>query len=396
LSTELSGVYGLIDLAIPEDIADSIREKDGTSNTIKPEDFADRIRAMPSNDVIDHEDLPAYVKAEALAVANRVKAKMQNDSIIILTGSDAHQIETDDTIGTNTMAGNLHAGQAMKALTYMLPIDFCAYLGDYTAGSSTTTTSEGLVHFASINSYIDEAFRGLPQFRTVGNHDPLGYSYSANGNTALTQAQLYELIGSYNDDGVTVMGSSVAGYCYRDFTSKSLRVICLNTADVAAPTSGAEAMTGAQKRWFADTLISTPQDYGILILSHHPLDWGNIIAASNILRAYMEELSSLTIDGISYSFTNKNKSAYVLQIHGHTHTFTVDNLHWNNDGTGVAYDAKRIACPCTNFYRTNEYGQNGATEYYGIEFGTPSDTRSKVAGGPADTAFCVYVINPTE
>lgn len=358
--------------------------------------MADEIAGITTGDSIDHEDLPAYVKAEALAVAERVKAKLKSDSIVILTCSDSHQIETG-TNAANTMAGNLHAGMAMKALAYMLPIDFAAYLGDYTAGSGTTGIEEGLGHFASVNSYIDEAFRGLPQFRTVGNHDPLGYSYSQNGK-ALTQAQLYELIGKYNDDGVTVMGSTVAGYCYRDFASKSVRVICLNTADVAAPTGGAEAVSAAQKKWFADTLISTPQDYGILILSHHPLDWGNIMSVSHILRAYVEEQSSISIGGTTYSFTGKNKSSWVLQIHGHVHTFTVDNLHWNNDGTGVAYDVKRIALPCTNFVRTNEYGDNGAAEYYGVEFGMPGDTpnEAKTAGGSKDTSFNVLVVNPSE
>lgn len=352
------------------------------------------ITNIVAGDNIDHEDIPAYVKAEALSVAERVKAKLQNDSIVILTASDSHQIETG-TNATNTITGNFHAGMALKALSYMLPIDFAAYLGDYTAGSSTTTIAEGKQHFKSINEYIDEAFRGLVQFRTVGNHDPLGYSYSATG-TYLTQAELYQLIGKYNDDGVTIMGSTTAGYCYRDFAAKNLRVICLNTADVAAPTGGAEACSDTQKKWFADTLISTPQGYGVLILSHHPLDWGNIMSVSHILRAYVEEQSTINIGGTAYSFTNKNKSAWILQIHGHVHTFTVDNLHWNNGGTGVPYDVKRIACPCTNFYRTNEYGNNSGAEYYGIEFGTPGDTRSKVAGGPSDTAFCVYVINPSQ
>jgi hypothetical protein len=214
----------------------------------------------------------------------------------------------------------------------------------------------------------------------------------------LTQAQLYELIGKYNNDGVTIMGSTVAGYCYRDFSSKNLRVICLNTADVASPTGGAEAVSGTQKKWFADTLISTPQGYGIIILAHHPLDWGNIMSVSHILRAYVEEQGSINIDGTAYSFTGKNRSAWVLQLHGHVHTYKVDNLHWNNSGTGVAYDVKRIGLPCTNFVRTNEYGDNGASEYYGIEFGMPGDTpnEAKTAGGGKDTSFNVLVINPSE
>jgi tRNA A37 threonylcarbamoyladenosine modification protein TsaB len=168
---------GLVERSSLEAIANAIREKNGNSDTYTPAQMGPAISAITAGDNIDHEDLPAYVKAEALAVAERVKTKLKSDSIVILTGSDSHQIETG-TNAANTMAGNLHAGMAMKALTYMLPIDFAAYLGDYTAGSNTTGIEEGLGHFASINNYIDEAFRGLPQFRTVGNHDPLGYSYS--------------------------------------------------------------------------------------------------------------------------------------------------------------------------------------------------------------------------
>ncbi len=387
----------LIDPAILTEIADAIREKDGSSAEITPAQMADAIGAITTGDNIDHEDLPSYVKAEALAVAERVKAHLQNDSIVILTGTDGHQIETGNN-AANTMAGNLHAGMAMKALAYMLPIDFAAYLGDYTAGSDTTTIAEGLGHFASINGYIDEAFRGLPQFRTVGNHDPLSYSYNQNGEV-LTQAELYELIGKYNDDGVTVMGSRVAGYCYRDFAAKNLRVICLNTADEDKTSQGGtEVVSDTQKKWFADTLISTPQDYGIIILAHHPLDWGNIMSTSHVLRAYVEEQSSINIGGTTYSFTNKNKSAWVLQIHGHVHCYKTDNLHWNNGGTGVAYDVKRIGLPCTNFVRTNEYGDNGAAEYYGVEFGMPGDTpnEAKTAGGSKDTSFNVLVVNPSE
>lgn len=372
-------------------VANAIRTKGGTSAQLAfPAGFVSAIGAITTGDAIDHEDLPSYVKAEALEVAKRVKAHLQADSIIALVGSDAHQREDY----ANIVNGNLHAGMAMKALSYVLPLDFAAYLGDYTVGSSTTTIAEGLAHFNEINADIDEAFRGLPQFRTVGNHDPLGYSKSQNG-TALTPEQLYSYIGKYNDDGVTVMGSTTAGYCYRDFSAKSLRVICLNTADTTGTSGDGEIVTDAQKKWFADTLISTPQDYGILILAHHPLDWGNIISTSGILRAYVEEQSGINIGGTTYDFSGKNKSAWVFQIHGHTHCFKVDNLHYNDGGTGVPYDVKRVATPNMCFLRNNEYGQNGAAEYYGIEFGE-TVTYNKTANSGKDTAFCVYVINPSE
>ena len=369
-------------------IADAIRAKTGDNGAITfPTGFVSEIGNITTGDTIDHSDIPAYVKNEARTVAARVNAHLQNDSIVFIAGSDSHQSTT-----AHVEDGNLHGGQSMKALAYMLPLDFAAYLGDYTAGSATTTIEEGLGHIRSINADIDEAFRGLPQFRTVGNHDALGYSYSQNGRS-LTQAELYALIGKYNADSGATMGSITAGYCYRDFASKHVRVICLNTADVASPTSGAEAVSGAQKTWFADTLISTPQDYGIIILAHHPLDWGDIMSVSHILRAYVEEQSSFVISGTTYDFTGKNKSAWVLQFHGHVHTFKDDNLHWNNGGTGEAYDVKRASIPNMCFVRNNEYGSSAV--YYGIAFGTAT-TYNKTADSGADTAWCVVVINPSE
>ncbi len=372
-------------------VADAIRTKGGTAAALAfPSGFVSAVQAITTGDAIDQSDIPAYVKAEALEVAARVKQHLGPDSIVFIAGSDSHQSTT-----AHVEDGNLHGGMAMKALSYLLPLDFAAYLGDYTTGSSSTTLAEGRAHFAEINADIDEAFRGLPQFRTVGNHDPLGYSYNQNGE-GLSQAELYQYIGKYNAESGNTMGSTVSGYCYRDFTAKSLRVICLNTADATpAAQGGTEAVSDAQKRWFADTLISTPQDYGIVILAHHPLDWGDIMTVSHILRAYVEEQSGINIGGTTYDFTNKNKSAWVLMFHGHVHTFTVDDLHWNNGGSGEPYDVKRIAVPNLCFGRNNEYGNNTGPEYYNIEFGTTA-TYNKTADSGQDTAWNVIVVNPSE
>lgn len=367
--------------------------------------FGDYIDAIPSGGGTLHSDLPSYVKAEAYDVAARVKAHLQNDSIVFLAGSDSHQSTTE-----HVADGNLHGGMSMLALAYLLPLDFVAYLGDYTAGSNTTTISEGLEHIAQINADIAEAFHGLPQFRTTGNHDPLGYSYAANGNQSLSLAQLYPLIGAYNDDGTTVMGSTTSGYCYRDFPTKKVRVICLNTAEADGngnqpPQGSAEFMTTAQKCWLADTLISTPQDYGIILLAHHPLDWGKIIIqASHIVRAYAEELAPaqqnpINFGGVTYDFTGKRKAAWILDFHGHVHTFTVDDLHYVTNivssTTATAYGVKRVAVPNMCFVRNNEYGRNTGPEYYDIEFGTAT-TYNKTADSGQDTAWNVVVVNPSE
>lgn len=385
----------LYEEASVQDIAAAIREKTGGTETYKVAQMGNAVRSISSKDNIIHADIPDYVKMEALEVAKKVQAVRTSESIVFIAASDAHQLDTSADI----VNGNKHAGMAMKALAYILPgIDFACYLGDYTAGSNTTTIEEGKRHFAEINADIDEAFAGIPQFRTLGNHDPLGYSYSQNGSY-LNQATLYELVGKYNNDGVTVMGSIKGGYCYRDFTDKKVRVICLNTAEMTSASSGgAENMTNEQKLWFANALKSAGakgSDWGIIVLSHHPLDWGNIFMASSIVHAYVEGGSITVTSGNTVNFSGSNSAKFLGAFHGHVHGFKAAKLNYIANSVGTEYQAYRIATPNMCFARNNEYGQNGKNEYYGIEFGETT-TYNKTANSANDTAFVVNVVNPSQ
>lgn len=376
-------------------IADAIREKDGSSGTMTLDQMPEKITAITTADNIVHGDIPDYIKAAALEVAKKVRAVQTEESITFIAMSDSHQLDTSADIVT----GNLHAGMAAKALAYIMPnIDFACFLGDYTAGSNSTTIEEGKRHFAEINADIDEAFSGIVQFRTLGNHDPLGYSYSQNGSY-LNQATLYEIVGKYNDDGITVMGSTTGGYCYRDFPDKKVRVICLNTAEMTSASSGgAENMTGEQKLWFANALKSAGakgSDWGIIVLSHHPLDWGNVLMASNIVHAYVEGTSITVTSGNTVNFSGSNSAKFLGSFHGHVHCFKAAKLNYIANSVGTEYQAYRVAVPNMCFSRNNEYGQNGKNEYYGIEFGEDT-TYNKTAGTANDTAFVVNVVNPSE
>lgn len=376
-------------------IANAIRAKDGSTATMTLDQMPEKISAITTADNIVHADIPEYIKSAALEVAKKVRAVQTPESITFIAMSDSHQLDTSADI----VAGNKHAGMAAKALAYIMPnIDFACFLGDYTAGSNTTTIEEGKRHFAEINADIDEAFDGIPQFRTLGNHDPLGYSYSQNGNY-LNQATLYELVGKYNDDGVTIMGSTTGGYCYRDFTDKKVRVICLNTAEMTSASSGgAENMTAEQKLWFANALKSAGakgSDWGIIVLSHHPLDWGNVLMASNIVHAYVEGGSITVTSGNTINFSGSNSAKFLGAFHGHVHCFKAAKLNYIANSVGTEYKAYRIAIPNMCFSRNNEYGQNNKAEYYGIEFGEDT-TYNKTAGTANDTAFVVNVVNPSE
>ena len=349
------------------------------------------VSALPSKDNITHAEIPDYVKAEALEVAKKVEAVRTADSIVFVAASDAHQLDTN----TNIVVGNTHAGMALKALAYILPgIDFCCYLGDYTWGANTTTIAEMKRHITEISNDIDEAFLGIPQFRTVGNHDAGAYAVSQNGTT-IPDAELYQMIGKYCN-GAT-FGSTTAGYCYRDFNSKRLRVVCLNTSEsLTADTASTGHVSDAQAAWFAETLKAAGAKTGwrVLVLSHHPLDWSVVSVCSNIVKAYVDG-GSITVGGKTVNFANSNSAQFLCAFHGHTHCFKSAKLNSISGGTATEFNAWRMAIPNMCFNRNNEYGQNGGDEYNGIEFGEDR-TYNKTAGTANDTAFVVNVLNPNE
>lgn len=374
-----------------QDIANAIREKNGTTMTYKVTEMGAAVRALPNEDTITHADIPSYVKAEALAVAEKVKAVLQDDSIVFLAISDFHHTGPQvDGWQTNINAGNLHACQALKVLSYSLPkIDFACMLGDVTFGNAQTTTALMQQQFNQINEWLGEAWKNIPQLRTVGNHDTGEYS-------TLVGAQfLKNNIWKYNEGAV--YGSEEYGYCYRDFAEKKLRVICLNTCEgeTINGESAAYCCSPAQLLWFAQTLydVGSKADaaqWGVMVLAHYPLDYGGAHPTGNIVKAYVAGESTVQ-NGVTVNFSGHNAAKFIANVHGHNHCFQFGKLHSVANGQGTEFDAWRMCTPNACFYRNN----SGVVTMNGISFGDPAP-HDKTAGTGKDTAFNVNVINPSE
>ena len=373
------------------DIANAIREKNGTTTNYKVAEMGAAVTALPSKDNITQSDIPSYVKAEALAVAEKVKAVLQNDSIVFLSVSDFHHTGPQvDSWQTNINAGNLHACQALKVLSYSLPqIDFACMLGDVTFGNAQTTSQLMQQQFDQINGWLGEAWRGIPQLRTVGNHDTGEYS-------TLVGAQfLKNNIWKYNEGAA--YGSEEYGYCYRDFAEKKLRVICLNTCEgeTVSGENAAYCCSPEQLLWFAQTLhaVGSKTDaaqWGIIVLGHYPLDLGGAHPTGNIVKAYVAGESTVQ-NGVTVNFSGHNAAKFIANVHGHNHCFQFGKLHSVANGQGTEFDAWRMCTPNACFYRNN----SGVVTMNGISFGDPAPY-DKTAGTGKDTAFNVNVINPSE
>lgn len=374
-----------------QDIANAIREKNGTTTKYKVAEMGAAVTALPSKDNITQTDIPSYVKAEALAVSEKVKAVMKADSIVFLSVSDFHHTGPQvDSWQTNINAGNLHACQALKVLSYSLPqIDFACMLGDVTFGNAQTTTALMQQQFDQINGWLGEAWRGIPQLRTVGNHDTGEYS-------TLVGAQfLKNNIWKYNEGAV--YGSEEYGYCYRDFAEKKLRVICLNTCEgeTVSGESAAYCCSPEQLLWFAQTLydVGSKADaaqWGVIVLAHYPLDLGGAHPTGNIVKAYVAGESTVQ-NGVTVNFNGHNSAKFIANVHGHNHCFQFGKLHSVANGQGTEFDAWRMCTPNACFYRNN----SGVVTMNGISFGDPAPY-DKTAGTGKDTAFNVNVINPSE
>lgn len=319
----------------------------------EPVDFTDTINGMIDAKIAK---IPSYVRTEAERLASVVQARQNENTVSAILSSDYHLPQPSHAYYAQILESITHAGQAMSILRSRLSLDFEAKLGDL-IWDATETPAEALKSFQVVHSLASEG-NVLDRYEGNGNHDHL-----QSNDAPLTDAQVYANIGIYNKGCVRDDANRVGGYCYKDYDEFMLRVVLLNTSEA---NDGSFAMSSKQIEWMSEALnVPVEEGWGILILSHHPLDWGGSSTA------VMKKI--------------KAASGIIANLHGHVHTFTQDVI------TGT--EIPRLAIPNVCFYRNNEYGQNGKAENSeGIEFGTTT-TYSKTPKSATDTSFCVLTLD---
>lgn len=307
--------------------------------------------------VVPSAGAPEYVVAEANRVADVALDRQNASTCTFLACSDPHY-SVSHTGAAQLAESVSHCAQAMAIVADRIHVDFAAVLGDlvWDGGEST---KEALGAMTFVNSALAESCAPLPNFRARGNHDCV-----ANGDTALSDGQIFARIGIYNSGAEFDPIKRAGGYCCRDLPEYKLRVILLNTCEAS---DGSFAVSDAQVQWFTQALdlSELEEGWGSMVLSHHPLDWyGSGQAVVQALNAAENVLCC---------------------IHGHVHNFKVDTVA----GTQIP----RIAVPNVCFFRNNEYGTNETAENSeGIEFGE-AQTYKKSPACAEDTAFCVITLD---
>ena len=337
------------------------------------------------------ETVIPYIQEEVDRVVQRVQSVQQPGSFTFFAVTDTHESPA------NT-AANQQVGIATALIRDAVAIDFATLLGDITSGTETTTLEDGVNEILAVNSYLEKAYSGIPNFRTPGNHDPLTYSYEQNGDY-LSNEELFDLIGAYNEGAV--YGSTSSSYCYRDLEEFKLRVILLNTSETNAfskkpRNTGCFYMSGEQMKWFAEAMdLSDRSDaglWGIMLLSHTPLDYDTIQKGTGkILDAYLNGTSTeFTWEGvdISYDYAGRNAPEIIANIYGHEHYPYAGNLYLTSqDGCRYRSFLLRICIPNASLNRNVKLETDVLSE------GENSQVYLKKSGSAQETAFNVITVN---
>ena len=319
--------------------------------------------------------------------------------------SDIHVDDDFASGGPDTRDAIRHAAFGLEMVGAMAECDFIVNLGDNCEEQHIdpeNTSRECGLHNAiySINA-LRPAFDRLTSFNLVGNHD----------KTDDTQTQ-YNIIGIHNDFDVR-SATQIRGFGYKDFTSKKVRVIVLNTCDYLNASGGC-AMSYEQKDFLMRALdLSAKSDaasWQILLLSHIPLDWDggdyNFYNDLNtIFRKYVDGSEAQiainnayalnetpsnypTYSGgyLLYNYDGKNDAQIIANIHGHVHTNKVGKI----ESADIVRVATANASPLGN--KTESYPEYGDYSITSAE----AAKIVKVAGTAKDTSATFYCIDLTE
>ena len=351
-------------------------------------------------------DVPSYVRTSAESVAKTVLQHQSNNSFCFCFLSDMHcgykhywdeSYVVDDTAVEN-------AGQAVKVISEICPIDVVIFGGDYSDGSWESS------HPLAI-SQIDESMKltdigkGMCPLYCKGNHDDAPYMSTVN---RLSITELFVRIGRRNLISNSVIDNENRScYGYVDYESRKMRIIYLDTDDKprwgSIQVGSGETnnyldscnITGEQLKWLANIALdlsekSNPSDWGIVVVSHRSLNsetstyfdpdsssnkTANVQNAITVLTAYItKDSGNINHNGITvnYDFTEISSAAKIYCcVHGHDHAYTYNTL-----GTK---SIPNIGCP--NVLDGRERISDDGTTY------------TKTAGSSNCTAFCIITID---
>lgn len=345
------------------------------------------------------QDVPEYVKTEAVEVANKVIANRTANSLVLLMATDLHIVASSDTTFDDTKTAIKHLGMGMAEIRKHTRPDAVVLLGDYVYNVTPLNKEEAKTAMEGVIESLYEATNGVPSIWLDGNHDYYENT-KENKDYRLTDGEHYALVGANNSQEVEVDPDNlVRNYGYIDFKKQRIRLIYLNTTDISGDVYSANYITNTQGQWLINTALnmSDKEDankWGIVVCSHFPIHmyvydkasqyYGteNFPDLKRVICAYKDK-SSGTAYGTSYDFKSA-KAELIATFHGHIHNFKVHDVATNGGNI-----VKAICIPNGCPYRENPYPE----VFQEVDGSGNKVSYPKTAGTAEDTSFNAVVID---
>lgn len=249
-------------------------------------------------------------------------------------------------------------------------------------------------------SFMTEPSYRFPYLHTIGNHDVRNLESEADVYNKFIAP--FATAGSYQVDNTNT-------YYYVDNSTYKIRFISINQFEKFDGTWD-YYMSEDQLDWLCNTLVGTPQDYGIIILAHSPIrnilrldssysefyqndasGWANW-ADTNLVALVDAFISGTSYQGTIYNysvtadFSSKNSGVeFIAWIHGHEH---MDRIGVYQGTTNLQL---AVTNTCTNCWldMSNRFLYNKTVYPYYNEL---SDT-NRVPFTDSENAINVYCID---
>lgn len=223
------------------------------------------------------------------AFLKKVTPYINENSIVLGMMTDSHydndSIKNDADLKKAFSRALVYSRNLIEA-SHQIKMDSILHLGDLIDGRKTVKDDIDNKHLAKINldtavGVFELAQENTPRIFVKGNHDmnPIFdvQANKQNPNGVLTNQEAKNILSQFwNTDGI--QGSSTDGtYGFYDIPNKNTRIIFLDSMDLNEiivdgkrkyTVRDTYAFQQPQLQWLADTLISTPPQTDVLILSH--------------------------------------------------------------------------------------------------------------------------------
>ncbi|MBQ1233045.1 MAG: metallophosphoesterase [Clostridia bacterium] len=326
-------------------------------------------------------------------------------------------VSNSDIIADNADVADILQNTDLPILLHLSDIHGDVIRADRAASFAEHVGADALLASGDLTAYQPDDW-GKALFDAVGNHAGVNFLYGiGNHDASGINADAYHqtIYNSYFKDNPLTPNGEV--YYYKDLENQKLRVISVNQQEGATTTtSGGTCYSQAQVDWLVETLQTTPQGYGVIMMYHSPeariASAGNSAYAEffqtenrydNPTNSYSGYTGTFLMDIVdafmlrenfvwSYSekegaspvtlhadFTNVAEGVeFIAHVTGHVHSDSITYL------PGTVCKQLLLGVTCT----TSMYGEDGG--YYGL---ADYSDLSRTGNTASQDAFNAYVID---